>query len=211
MVHTQENPKLNTRLAQPDQNPKHVRHTGSPRSVHEVYQAEDARVRATLAHRVSNSADRENLSQEVWLRVLTHLDQFDPGRGSLSNWISGITLNLIRDYYRKMRRGRELPESQLVRGAPLEHSSPLENLSTEHAKNALAPLNLITAQHDTYLARQILAGIPEKHREILEMMYLKDMSIRQISEHLGIPEGTVKSRLSEGLRRARSVQTALAA
>jgi hypothetical protein len=73
---------------------------GSPLTFDRLFRAAHDRVRTSIAYRVTNVVDRENLSQEVWLRVHRNLDQFDPSRGSVFNWLSGVTTNVIRDHFR---------------------------------------------------------------------------------------------------------------
>lgn len=127
-------------------------------------------------HRRTDGRDVEDLYQETWMRVVRAAGRFDVSR-RFSTWLFQIATNLCRDWYR-----RRAPES--VVGDPDEQPSP----SSGRVDAALT-------------ARTLLARLPDAQREALVLRYYHDMSEAEISEILGCPPGTVKSRVHNALAR----------
>lgn len=119
-----------------------------------------------------NSADAEDLLQSTCLRALEKGDTFQDGT-NLFGWTSKIMFNLFAtDYRRRMRfDSNHDPDTQLVQ--------PMQELNTELGK----------------VKRAILKLNPN-HRDILVMICVKGMHYKEVSQLLGIPVGTVRSRLS---------------
>ena len=65
----------------------------------------------------------------------------------------------------------------------------------------LGPDALLELTEQGKLLRQFIDELPEDKRDIFRMIYDAEMDVREVAERLGIPEGTVKSRLYHGRRR----------
>jgi RNA polymerase sigma-70 factor (ECF subfamily) len=130
-------------------------------------------------HRRSSPADADDLFQETWLRVVRARRRFD-ARRRFSTWLFQIANNLCRDRFRRgatAARGRE---------------------ALADAPRAPAPdpeLRLDLAQR--------LAALPDRLREVLVLRFYRDLGEREIGDLLGIPVGTVKSRVHSALRALR--------
>jgi len=140
-----------------------------------------------------NPADAEDLTQDVFLKVYSNLSSFDTGRGSLQVWITTMTRNLLVDNFRRTRNQRatgslddgwetteELrPIDRLTASGPSPHESAAQKELAKMVQNALARVSV-------------------ELREAVILRDLQDLDYKEIAQVLGIPEGTVKSRISRG-------------
>lgn len=140
-----------------------------------------------------NGADAEDLTQDVFLKIYSNLASFDMGRGSLQVWITTMTRNLLVDNFRRTRNQRatgslddgwdetdELrPVDRLMAGGP----SPLESAAQKEIAK---------------MVQGALARVSTELREAVILRDLQDLDYKEIAQVLGIPEGTVKSRISRG-------------
>jgi RNA polymerase sigma-70 factor (ECF subfamily) len=136
----------------------------------------------TVAYRLTgNREDAEDLVQEVLLRVRRGLETYRPG--SLEGWLSRITTNAFLD---EMRRRRRRPADQLPDDPDwvLPPSAP--------ADEALA------AQVLPDDVQSALADLPEDFRAAVVLCDVVGLPYNEIGEALGIPVGTVRSRIHRG-------------
>lgn len=131
-------------------------------------------------------ADRalaEDLVQETFLRVIRNLNQYRHPR-PFKPWLYAIATNLARDHYKSAdtRRTDVLDEGESIA------------LATD-----------LSVGEDARPIAQALAQIPVGQREVVILRYYQDLSLNEIAEALRIPVGTVKSRLSLGLGRLRTL------
>jgi len=137
-----------------------------------------------LARRVGE-ADADDLFQETWLRVVRHRDRFDPGR-RFSTWLFQIANNLCRD------RGRRREVRDRYR-----HARRAEALA-DPARTQAPPLDR------TLDVRRRVAALPDRLREVLVLRYYRDLPEKEIARVVGIPPGTVKSRLHAAVKALRA-------
>lgn len=140
---------------------------------------------ALLAYATRVTGDRhlaEDVVQETWLRAWRHLDRLDTIH-SLRPWLIRIVHNVAVDLHRR-RRARptevELPELDLEMSAVQE--PPCEEVETR--------LEVGT----------VLEMLPAVHRETLVEVYFADRTAKSAASVLGVPVGTVKSRVHNALR-----------
>ena len=140
--------------------------------------------------RDANAAD--DLVQEVFLRVWTRTDQWR-SEGTFKAWLFRIATNLALNHLRSVRRRRE---------QPLE--IPPEVTDEEDKKSApswmidassLGPDAVLELTEQQELLGRFIDELPEEKREVFRLVHEAEMDIREVSETLDIPEGTVKSRL----------------
>ena len=137
-----------------------------------------------LNRRVGDAA-ADDLFQESWLRVVRARDRFDPRR-RFSTWIFQIANNLCRD------RGRR----RAVETRHLEELARSRRDGPERVE--LPPVELRLDM------RRRLDALPERLREVLVLRYYQQLPERDIAEILGIPRGTVKSRLHAAVKALRA-------
>ncbi len=159
----------------------------------ELVRTHHRRVYALCYRFTGNAADAEDLTQDVFLKIYSNLASFDTARGSLQVWITTMTRNLLVDNFRRTRNQRatgslddgwdesdELrPVDRLMAGGPSPHDSA--------AQKEIA-----------HMVQGALARVSAELREAVILRDLQDMDYKEIAQVLGIPEGTVKSRISRG-------------
>ncbi|MGF7239520.1 MAG: sigma-70 family RNA polymerase sigma factor [Frankia sp.] len=130
-------------------------------------------------------ARAEDVVQETFLRAWHNLDRLTPERGSVNGWLRRVAHNVVVDGYRS--RQARLIELEL---AP-EHAEV--SAQQDHAETVLLAVAVDAA----------LNRIWPEHRAALVEVYLRDRTSAQAAAVLGIPEGTVKSRVHHALRSLR--------
>jgi len=145
-----------------------------------------------LALRIAGDASAaQDAVQEAFLRVWLHARTFDAARGSAVAWVLGIVRNAVLDQLRSgsahERALRRAADAALARCAG-EREQPREELA--ESRSAL---------------RDALAQLPEPQRRMLEIAYFQDLSHAQIAKREGVPLGTVKTRIRDGLIRLRRI------
>jgi RNA polymerase sigma-70 factor (ECF subfamily) len=132
-----------------------------------------------LAYRMlGDPGDAEDAAQEIFVRIYRQLGRYDPAR-KFSTWTLAIATNYCIDQLRRRRM-------QLV---------PLENIIPwARAREAGPEGEAITQEERDEVQRQI-TRLPEKYRAPLILRYFEELSIAEIAEVLGMPEGTVKTQI----------------
>jgi RNA polymerase sigma-70 factor (ECF subfamily) len=137
-----------------------------------------------LARRVSrDGAGAEDVTQEVFLQLWKEPNRFDPDLGSLRAWLGTVTHRTAVAWVRRQVAARRREE----RAATVAVVDDVEST---------AVVRVLAAR-----ARAAIATLPHPQRRVIELAYLHGLTFRQVAEHLGLPEGTAKSRLRLGLMR----------
>ncbi|MFZ1430049.1 MAG: sigma-70 family RNA polymerase sigma factor [Geminicoccaceae bacterium] len=146
------------------------------------------RVKAYLRRLGADDAVAEDLTQEVLLTVWRRADQFDRARASLGTWVYTIARNKRIDALRRERRPDFDPDDPALVGDA--ESSPRGDRVAE-ARQA---------------RRQMMAAVeqlPVEQAQLLRIFYFEDKPHSTIAAELGLPLGTVKSRLRLALGKLR--------
>lgn len=138
-------------------------------------------LRYTLRH-TRDRGFAEDVVQETFARAWSHPARVQGGRDAARSWLFTVARNLIIDDVRSARHQREWS----VEAVP------------ERAGDGGTDAVL-----DRILISDALASLSPDHRAVVVDTYFVGRSVREVAEHLGVPEGTVKSRLHYGLRALR--------
>jgi RNA polymerase sigma-70 factor, ECF subfamily len=159
----------------------------------ELVRSHHRRVYALCYRFTGNGADAEDLTQDVFLKIYSNLSSFDIARGSLQVWITTMTRNLLVDNFRRTRNQRAT-DSLDAGWDESDELRPVDRLQsrgpTPHEKAAQKEL--------ARMVQDALAKVSVELREAVILRDLQDMDYKEIAQVLGIPEGTVKSRISRG-------------
>lgn len=138
----------------------------------------------------------EELVQEVTLRVWRRASSYDPQRGAASSWIFGVARNVASDL------GRARSRTPLPVEAPAPEAPDRTPISTSGAEG-LEPWNEETAWRSWQVALAV-QRLPIEQQRIIHLAYVLQFTQSEIAQALGIPLGTVKTRLYDGLRKLRA-------
>ncbi len=136
-----------------------------------------------------NASDAEELTQEIFVAVYRSIGSFK-GHSALGTWIYRVGMNHCLEYRRK-RRLEVTPYDE-------EHAVASTNWRDDPAQVA----------ERTDLASHVEAALKELsplHRDVVVLHQLQGLTYPEVAEILGVPIGTVKSRLSNAFRRLRDL------
>jgi RNA polymerase sigma-70 factor (ECF subfamily) len=134
---------------------------------------------------VGKHDEAEDLTQDIFLKIFKALGTFDR-RANFQTWIISISRNLCIDHYRSVRKERQTIAREVDAGE-------LQPVSSERGPYAAAE-----HQHLRILLRQALQTLPSTLRTAVVLRDLQELSYQEIADRLGLPEGTVKSRINRG-------------
>ena len=157
----------------------------------------------TVFYSVGNSADAEDLTQEIFLKVWRGLPDFG-GRSQFLTWLTRIARNTCTDYIRKKQRS---PKTEPLMFAVSDDGEESE-IPIQDTDPARDPTTAAERKEDAFLLRQAMCRLSEEHRTLILLRDLEGYSYEQIAGMLGIEVGTVKSRLSRARAKLREMLAA---
>jgi RNA polymerase sigma-70 factor (ECF subfamily) len=141
-------------------------------------------------HILCNAESAEDVVQDVFMTVWRRADSFVPGRGSARTWLLSIVRHRAIDVARaRAARPQGMPIDDLIGLAAADDDPSTEAMRRIDAANVRAALD----------------SLPVLQRQVVELAFFSGFSYPEISEQIGVPLGTVKSRMRLALERLRSV------
>ena len=133
----------------------------------------------------ANPDDADELTQEIFMRLLTVLPRYRPS-GALAAWVRRVATNAGIDFYRHRRRAPRMVAEDHVPEARLPRRGQ--------------PDSIAERREEAVRVRRLLASLPPDLAEPVMLRDLMDYAYPEIARRLGIPVGTVKSRIHRGRR-----------
>jgi RNA polymerase sigma-70 factor (ECF subfamily) len=128
----------------------------------------------------------EDLVQEVMIKVWQKAAGYNPEKASATTWIYTVARNCRIDMLRRKSNTQHLP---------------LENEDYWHEPDEETPTSLLQQKRSEEKLRESLSQLPREQNEILRKVYLEGKSHAEASKELGLPLGTVKSRVRLALQK----------
>ena len=138
---------------------------------------------ALLQRALGRTPDVEDVFQETWIRVVRSAHRYDPEQ-RFSAWLFAIAWNLVKDRWRRTVTTEDVDLAAL---ASPERSPEERAMDADRAERV----------------RDMVARLPERLAQAILLRYFEELSEKEMAERLGIPLGTVKSRIHHGLRMMR--------
>jgi RNA polymerase sigma-70 factor, ECF subfamily len=155
----------------------------------EVYRRHGGAVYGLAKRVLNNGAEAEDITQEVFLRLWNQPDRFDPARGSLRSFLLAQSHGRAVDAVRSSSSRRQREARDAMRTARTRYD-------IQHEVWDLAVADQVATA---------MGALPEEERRAIELAYFDGRTYREVATLLGQPEGTVKSRIRNGMRRMRAV------
>jgi len=153
----------------------------------ELFSRYAVRVKAFLMKGGTPEQDADELAQEVMLTVWRKANLFDPTKAAVSTWIFTIARNRRIDRFRRNARPEPDPNDPLFQPDPEPTSR-----------------QALTTRQIGERVRQEIKALPEAQREVLTLAFFGGLTHGEVSQHLDIPLGTVKSRVRLAFKTLRS-------
>lgn len=146
------------------------------------------RIKSYLRSLKADDAQAEDLVQEVMLTVWRRASQFDSRQASLSTWIFTIARNKRIDAIRREKRPEIDPDDPAL--VPEAETMPDDSLHQQQQSDAL---------------QLAIRKLPDEQSLLLRLSYFMEKTHAEIAEELGLPLGTVKSRLRLAMTKLRGL------
>lgn len=143
------------------------------------------RVKAWLMKSGASAAAAEDFAQDAMLTVWRKADLFDARKARAATWIFTIARNRRLDMLRRDARALHTPEIDL------------------NANEVESPDEALSAAQDAERIRQALSRLQPDQIEVLRLAFFMDRSHSEIARRLGLPLGTVKSRIRKAMVKLR--------
>lgn len=166
---------------------------GDPSAFATLYERYDAYVRNTAFHVLHNHQDAEDVAQNVWRKLLLHLDKYPP-EVRFSTWLYRVACNEAIDHTRRSHSDREVHFDAFAAG---HEATALQSQATRYNTSPDQELDLLQTRIREELSRfleQLKVHHPLRAR-CFAMYYLQEMSVNEITDETQLPAGTVKSHL----------------
>jgi len=147
-----------------------------------------------IGRMVGSAGDAEDLFQETFLRVYTHLDSFRV-TARFRPWVYKIATNLCRDHLKYRRRHPQVSLDAAV-GSEDGSEIPLNRMEAPIAD----PGELASATETAEILEAAIEKLSPKHRSVFLLARYEGMPYEEIARMLGIPVGTVKSRMNKAVQ-----------
>ncbi len=143
-----------------------------------LYTEYRSKVLAYIRSHISDSADAEDICQDVFLKAFRAADRYEAEKSAPGTWLYAITRNTVIDYYRRIRPTEELPEELS------DDALPEDGVMQEALLQALA---------------EALEQLPDELTDIVVLHYYDGLPLTEIAEALGMSYGMVKIRHNKAL------------
>ncbi|HAC15615.1 MAG TPA: hypothetical protein DCE78_06685 [Bacteroidetes bacterium] len=144
---------------------------------------------------VRQKEEAEDILQEVLHQIWTRSTFYDESKGSVYTWVSTMSRNKALDYLRSKSHKNNLKTDK----------DPDFFILSNIESNGLDPLEKTILNNRALILSEALSSIPDDQKLVLQIAYFEGCSQSEIAEKLGIPLGTVKTRMRQGLIKLESL------
>ena len=174
--------KMRDLTQESDEELLHRSASGDDEAFAALYRRRQGAVYRFALHMSGREDVAEEVTQETFLMIIREPGRFDAGRGSFSSFLFGIARNLVLRQLERRRDYVNIEEEGAVEPAAVD-TDLLAKMTREETIEAV---------------RQAVSSLPGTYREAVVLCDLEEASYADAAEVLGVPVGTVRSRLSRG-------------
>lgn len=170
---------------------------GRKEALSELIRRYERELYSYLRRFVGDATLAEDIFQNTFLQVYQKAKQFEQGR-AVRPWLYAIATNLAID---ALRRAARRPAASLERPIESARYEAVSSLLQSLPGPGKEPLEALEEKERAELVQQAFLQLPEPLRAVVLLAYFRGLKYREIADILGIPVGTVKSRLHVALKR----------
>lgn len=180
----------------------------------------ETKVYGIAVQMLANKEDAKDAAQDVFIKIFRSLQGFR-GDSKFSTWLYRITYNVCLDYLRKKDRLALSLDGYADAGANAGHGRGYgagggagQGMGYGIGAGTGEPYDLpadfdveaiVEREEFGALVRSALKQLPDRHRVMIVMRDMQEMSYKEIADALGVPEGTVKSGINRARRNLRDI------
>jgi RNA polymerase sigma-70 factor (ECF subfamily) len=165
-----------------------ARPAATPGRFEEIYDEQVVPIYRFIYARVGNRPDAEDLTAQVFTRAVEQLDT-TRDRGQIVSWLYRVSQNAIADYWRAFYRLPVIGTEQVAPGwEPAQPDEP-----RERPTDAAAAASRV---------RRVLERLPQRYATVLELRFLRRMTVAETAQEMGISHGNAKILQYRALRKA---------
>jgi RNA polymerase sigma-70 factor (ECF subfamily) len=163
---------------------------GNAEALAKLYDATSKPLYSLALRILGNAADAEEVLLDVYQQIWRAAGSFDPGRGGVWNWLILLTRSRALDRLRNTANKRQHEVAELPDQSRVASSAPVPEQAS------------ILAEQGTTVRRAICT-LPPEQREALELAYFRGLTHIEIAARLGVPLGTIKTRIRSAMDKLR--------
>ena len=164
---------------------------GDQAAFSDMYDSVAPLVHGVVLKIVRDPSQAEEVVQEVFVELWRVAPRFDPARGTVTSWVATIAHRRAVDRVRSEQAARNRVEREATR---------VERPHDEVADSVVA---VDETQFERRRVRRALDRLTSMQREAVELAYFGGHTYREVAVLLGVPEGTIKTRIRDGMIRLR--------
>lgn len=146
-------------------------------NIEEIYQEYYQKVFSYINYRINSFHDAEDITEDVFVKVVNKIDTFDESKASLSTWIFNIARNTLIDHYRTNHENMEL----------------IDNYDYFEEESGLGVEDLDTLTN-------AIKHLSKEEQEIIVLRYYEDYSLKEIAQKMNLSYGVTKLRHNHALK-----------
>lgn len=166
---------------------------GDKQALSALYDRYARQVYSLALRMIENQSLAEEVVQDVFMTIWTRAETYRTERGPFSAWLLSVTHNRCIDELRKRRRRARLP------------TVDIEELRAHPSSASDDVTHSVLAKLDGHSVMEAMKQLPPAQKQVIVMAYFQGLTQSEISEALGTPLGTVKTRMRLGLLKMRDL------
>src|SRR5436190_21582352 len=147
------------------------------------------RIHGLCARMLGSVHTAEDVAQEVFARIFEKRKDYDPEK-RFSTWLWRIAVNRCYDELRRVHRHPEFS---------LQQDEDEQGLLPEPLIETVSPDQHAATREEAQVVRDALGQLPDMYRAVVILRHYHGLKLREVAEVLGVPDGTVNSRMAEAL------------
>lgn len=172
---------------------KAIAENQDPDALRDLFEVYAPKLKGWLMARGMGNGNAEDVVQDIMIKCWTRAELFDPSKASFATWVYRMTRNKRIDHLRKHGR-MDVRDPELMKA-----------IADDEVPSAEANF---MAQQDSEALRAAMTKLSDPQRTALRMAFMEFKTHKEISEQIGVPLGTVKTRIRSAIQALKGIMEA---